>query len=157
MHSRIFQISEQPIQQEDYINETYFYDHWFLNRIADYVNDDTDRQDDIEWLKTCCSDDGISFGEDKDGAFLIIEDKHKFFEKSFARFQECLSNLLNKTLDDFISYSMSMDMYRLNNSYNDDCGFYTYHDGELVTFDEFVRYYKTNTKYYFGATIDYHY
>lgn len=48
MHSRIYQISKTPIDRDDYIEESKYYDHWFLNSVADYVDDDTNRDDDIE-------------------------------------------------------------------------------------------------------------
>lgn len=34
MHSRIFQVSMEPIKETDYICEADYYDHWFTNKIG---------------------------------------------------------------------------------------------------------------------------
>ena len=47
MHSRIFQVSMEPIEKDDYILERDYWDHWFTREIADYVNGSTNRNDDI--------------------------------------------------------------------------------------------------------------
>lgn len=157
MHSRIYQISTKPIHKDDYIEESNYYDHWFLNSVADYVDEDTDRAEDIEWLKDCCEARGISFGKDKGGEYLIVEDKSKYFAQKFERFQRTLSELLPITLDEFISAACGMQMYNLKDAYDEKFGFYV--DGDefsLDTFDTFIRYAEVGTKYYIGATIDYH-
>ena len=157
MHSRIFQISTKPIHKDDYIEEDRYYDHWFLNSVADYVNDDTDRAEDIEWFKDCYEKDGLSFGVDENGEYFIVEDKVKFFEPNFKRFQNALQGLLTTTLDDFISGKCGYQLYDLKSAYDDKFGFYI--DGDefsLDTLNAFIRYAEVGTKYYIGATIDYH-
>jgi hypothetical protein len=50
-----------------------------------------------------------------------------------------------------------MQMYNLKDAYDEKFGFYV--DGDefsLDTFDTFIRYAEVGTKYYIGATIDYH-
>ncbi len=158
MHSRIFQISKQPIDKTDYIEEDNYYDHWFTNQIADYVNGDTNRESDIDWLKSCYNNQGLSFGADDNGEYFVIEDKNKYFAPKFERFQKLLQELSAVTLDDFVSHKTSLQMYSLKEAYNDRYGFYV--DSEdifLVSFDEFVRCSKVGVKYYIGATIDYHF
>lgn len=157
MHSRIYQISTKPIHKDDYIEEDRYYDHWFINSVADYVNGDTDRAEDIEWLKDCCEARGISFGKDDGGEYLIVEDKNRYFAQKFERFQRTLSELSPITLDEFISAACGMQMYNLKDAYDEKFGFYV--DGDefsLETFDTFIRYAEVGTKYYIGATIDYH-
>lgn len=158
MHSRIFQIGIKPIHKDDYIEEDRYYDHWFLHSVADYVNGDTNRESDIEWLKSCYKEQGLSFGTDEDGEYLIVEDKSKYFAKNFETFQKALKELSEVTIDDFLTTKYGMKMYNLTSAYNDECGFYV--DGDEVgmeTFDTFVRYADINVKYYIGATIDYHF
>lgn len=157
MHSRIFQISKTPIHKDDYIDESRYYDHWFLDSIAAYVDDDTDRAEDIEDLEYCYGAHGISFGVDKGGEYFIVEDKVKYFKSNFKRFQEALNELSTVTLEDFASGGCSMQIYRLKEAYDDKFGYYV--DGDevyLKTFDEFIRYSNNGSKYYIGATIDYH-
>lgn len=160
MHSRIYQISKTPIDKEDYIEESNYYDHWFINSVADYVSDDTNRDDDIEWLKGCYGKKGLSFGQDDNGEYFVVEDKSKYFEASFEEFKKELKKLSEKTLDNFISGESDMSLYRLKSSYDDEFGFYIDDVGEyhgVATFDRFMRCATVGTKYYIGATIDYHF
>jgi len=158
MHSRIFQISTAPIDEVDYIEETQYYDHWFTNSLADYVNGDTDRTKDIEWLKCVFEDRGITFGDDGDGAYFIVEDKAKYFAPKFAKFQEELAKLSNVDIEGFISGKCALSLMSLKLEYNDDCGFYVDDDYyDLISFDEFVRRVQVGVRYFIGATIDYHF
>ena len=158
MHSRIYQINKTPINKEDYIEESYYYDHWFTHSIADYVNDNTDRDDDIKWLKDCYEEKGFSFGTDDKGEYFIIEDKSKYFAINFEAFQKALEELMKSTLDDFMNGKCGTSLYRLKKSYNNKFGFYVEcEDCGCETFDGFIRYAATGVKYYIGATIDYHY
>ena len=157
MHSRIYQISKTPIDKCDYIEEDNYYDHWFTNSIADYVNGNTDRDDAIQWFKDCYDNRGVSFGTDDNGEYFIIEDKSKYFEANYDTFSKALNELSELKFDDFISGKMGLSLYRLKEAYNDKFGFYV--DGEncgLETFDEFMRLAEIGIKYYIGATIDYH-
>ena len=158
MHGRIFQISKEPIEKDDYIEESNYYDHWFTNSIADYVDGDTDREDDIQWLKDCYADSGLSFEIDDGGEYFIIEDKVKYFAKRFDVFQKTLKELQDITLDDFASGKCGMYMYTLKSTYDDEFGFYIdSEDTSLETFDSFIRHSDNGAKFYIGATIDYHF
>ena len=158
MHSRIYQISKEPIQKCDYIEEDNYYDHWFTNSIADYVNGNTDRGDDIKWLKDCCEDKGLSFGSDDNGEYFVINDKMKYFTQNFEAFQKALKKLSNTTFDDFVSGESGIFLYRLKEAYNDKFGFYVECEScGCETFDGFMRCAEVGVKYYIGATIDYHF
>lgn len=159
MHSRIFQLSKEPIAKDDYITEHHYYDDWFTREIADYVDDDTDRIEDIEWLKSCAS--GVEFDTDEHGEYLIIKNREQYFEKSFQMFRKYLEEINRQnTLKDFANGINGM--WSLNAAHEDKFGFYVdftmdadrYSD--LVTFDNFMRTSKDGEKYYIGATIDYH-
>lgn len=160
MHSRIYQISKTPIDKCDYIDEDKYYDHWFTDSIADYVNGDTDRDYDIEWLKDCYENKGLSFGQDDNGEYFVVEDKVKYFEAKFETFQKELKELSGKTFDDFMGGESKMSLYRLKASYEEEYGFYiddSYEYHGVATFDRFMRHATIGTKYYIGATIDYHF
>ena len=158
MHSRIYQISKEPIDKADYIEESQYYDHWFLSSVADYVNGTTDRESDIQWLKECYQNMGIDFGADNNGQYLIIVDVRKYFQSKFDKFQNLLQELSEVTIDDFADGKCGMQMYCLKEAYEDKFGFYVDMDGEyLRTFDDFVRSENAGIKFYIGATIDYHF
>lgn len=157
MHSRIFQVNTAPIDKSDYIDESHYYDHWFLNSVADYVNENTNRNNDIKWLQNCYENKGLSFGKDDNGEYFIVEDKAKYFESNFEGFQNVLKELSERTFEDFINGMSGIFLYRAKNFYDDEYGFYVEcEECGTETFDEFVRYTTVGTKYYIGATIDYH-
>ena len=156
MHSRIFQLSSEPIKKENYITESNYYDHWFATGWADYVSDDCDRSEDIEWLQECVN--GIVFGQDEQGEYLTVESKTAYFSRKFEAFKTILNEIKDCTLEEFsMDINMDMKMYRLKQSYVDKTGFYVDVDGQLQTFDEFVRYSEIGDKYYIGGTVDYHF
>ena len=170
MHSRIFQVSKEPINEDDYISESTFYDSSFIGEVADYVNEDTDRADDIAWLKDYIEGSGgIEINEDENT--ITIVDKRQFFERSFNTFKELLEKLADINI---VQFSRTAEQGDLENSrfafsslmYDLECeaegdkfGFYIYDDedyGYPTRLDEWVRSTKNGDKYYFGATIDYH-
>ena len=156
MHSRIFQVSTNPIKKEDYTDDSEYYDHWFTRSVADYVIDSAYRDGDLKWLEDCYESQGIEFGKDDNGEYLIIKSKHKYFENSFTKFMETIDKISSYTIDDFINGFS--EMWHLKNAYEVKYGFYTdVEDYGLITIDEFVRKFSENVKFYIGGTLDYHY
>lgn len=157
MHSRIYQISTMPIDKCDYIEEDKYYDHWFTNSVADYVDGNTDRKDDIEWFKDCYESRGLSFGADNGGEYFVIEDKLKYFAPKLAEFKEQIKELLDVTIEDFASAKLNMNVYRLRMAYEEKFGFYIDgNDWGVCALDDFIRSNHNGSKFYIGATIDYH-
>ena len=171
MHSRIFQVSKEPINEEDYISESTFYDSSFLGEVADYVNQDTDRNDDLNWLKENIEHRGGGIEVNVDEGTITIVDKKKFFEKSFDTFKELLDKLANTNIIQFSGTAESGDMENSRFAFSslmydleceaegDKFGFYVYDNedwGYPARLDEWIRSTKNGDKYYFGATIDYH-
>jgi hypothetical protein len=143
----------EPIPKEDYISEVEYYDHWFTNEIADYVNGNTDRAYDIEWLQG--HSDAFIFGADEGGEYFIVKNKEEYFKPHFKRFMEALNKIKDYTLEDFTEGFF--EMWTLKDAYEDKFGFYVNADGETISLDSFVRRCATGEKYYIGATIDYHF
>lgn len=159
MHSRIFQLSKKPISENEYMQLSDYYDHWFTNEIADSI-DESDRYNDIQWLQFEYSE-GIICGEDDSGYYIVVKNKENLFTTKFESFKRYVNDLQKASLDDFInSATISAKMYQLQESYNDKFAFWVVLKDEydsILTFDEFIRYCETDTKYYIGNTIDYHY
>ena len=152
MHSRIFQMSLEPIETNDYITESDYCDHWFVREWADYVSDDCNRNEDIEWLKE--SSKGISFDKDNNGEYLIVTSKKEYFIPAYENFIKALDKIGRPTIKEFVN---GIDLWYLKNANEDKFGFYVDADGELMTFDTFIRKCVTNEKYYIGGTVDYHF
>lgn len=154
MHSRIFQISKKPVFIEDYIEESNYWDHWFLNSVADYVSEHCDRNDDIQWLKDCYASKGIEFGADDNGEYFIVKNKQAYFKNSFDKFMETIDKIKDYTIDDFAKGFF--EMWLLKDAYEEKYGFYVDLDSELLSFDSFIRCCNTEEKFYIGGTLDYH-
>lgn len=152
MHSRIFQVNKKPIKEEDYISESDYWEHWFTNEIADYVVDSDDRNDDIKWLKESAK--GYTVGHDINGDYIMITNRIEYFSNAFKRFKETLDSIKDCTIEHFIDGMH--EIWSLKNVYEDRFGFYVDANGELMTFDSFIRYCNEGDIYYIGGTLDYH-
>ena len=152
MHSRIFQASTKPIKEYEYLSESDYWEHWFLNSVADYVVDSDDRNEDIEWLKDCAQ--GYIVDHDENGEYFVITSKVEYFENAFKNFTELLDKIKNYTIENFVAGIH--EMWGLKNAYEEKFGFYVDMRGELMSFDSFVRHCTEGEKYYIGGTLDYH-
>ena len=52
MHSRIIELSKEPVLKQERISEASI-PEWFCNTIADYTDANTDRDHDIKWFLSC--------------------------------------------------------------------------------------------------------
>lgn len=152
MHSRIFQLSKEPITKEHYIDSYEFDEHWFTNQVADYVAG-CDREDAIDWLKSCVK--GCEVNTDANGVYILVLNKEEYFTSAYEKFKKTLEKLKVCTLEQFASNALEFDIWRIQNSYSEKHGFYVYSD-ELVSFDHFIRFAELNQKYYIGNALDYH-
>lgn len=155
MHSRIFQVSLNPINPHEYIEVYDYLEHWFAREIADYI-DSSNRSDDIDWLSRDVKDRGCFVGKDEHGFYLEVYDKEKYFESAYKRFCKALQDVKDITLAEFTN-GVSRHIFDLSDSHTDKFGFYVDADGELMPLDKFVRLCKAGLKYYIGGTLNYHF
>ena len=155
MHSKIFQVSVEPIEKGDYIKAcNYEFDHWFTMSYADYVNDGCNRDKDIEWLKSSM-ENSAEFNEDEYGKYFIVKSKAEYFKPAFERFKKEIDKIKDATIDEFASGKV--DIWNIKDAYDDKFGFYIDDDADLFTLDTFVRCCTEGEKYYLGGTVDYHF
>ena len=155
MHSRIFQLSNEPISKEDYIGEDFFFEDSFIGLVADYVDGDTNREEDIQWFIDSLSSYSDYFEYDKDEQSIIFKDgfSKKYFSKRLEKLKELVNNM---TINEFCNNSM--EVYTIENLVENKFGFYVVdHNYVIRSLDDFIRNLTPNEKYYFGATIDYHF
>lgn len=154
MHSRIFQMEKAPVDLAEYMVEEDIENSGFFNTIADYIDCDTDRIDDISWLvKHLSSFDEIIYDKLEDSIIFKEGFKQKYFAKPYKKLVDTIAET---TLEEF-SGNNTMKLFIMQNAIENKYGFYVYDEGNgCVTFDYFVRNLTENTKYYIGATIDYH-
>ena len=156
MHSKIFQISKSPISEDEFIDESKYFDN-FVGYIADYVDDLGANEDCYEWLG---GTPGIEYHQ-SDKSITIV-DKSAYFSGKYKEFKECLESLSKLSEETFSTsdFEFGMDMYRLKAAYNDEFAFYFDDDGEefyMRTLDDFMREVSNGDKFYRGNVIDYHF
>ena len=158
MHSRIYQVSTEPISTDELSHE-YIYEVYFVGRIADYVAEveykSESYKQDLKWLQGATN--GIEVDIEK-GTMKVIS-KKEYFRSKHEEFQEFLQELNNVTLNEFIEPcgKTSMNLYNLQCAYKDKYGFYIDINGETEPLDSFVREAEENKVYYIGTITDYHF
>ena len=157
MHSRIFQISKEPVTEENRFEEDRYFDG-FVGRIADYVDEIGYPETEYDDLKAMLGDAVEFVTRD---SFRIV-DKKKWFEKKHERFVFYAKKLSESSLEDFCSQKLDMDVFNVEMEYEDKYNTYIDDGGEwfgTVPLDEFIRGSdKTETEvWHLGAVFDYHY
>lgn len=160
MHSRIFEISTDPIPQEEHMTENDFdYDHWFFHDVADYVTDDANRDSSVEWLF-----DSLTIGDGLitvDGDSFILHEGYQaaYWGNRHQAFVQLAETLQGIAFEEFAQSGVSVLLYQAEQLHEQKFGLYVVareSGDELTTLDEFIRYAKAETRYYIGGTIDYH-
>ena len=157
MHSRIIQISNQPVDEMDYI-EDWKIDEWFMEEVADSL-DISDREEDIEWIRGLLSSfENISITEDD---MLEIKDvkalEEEWFRERYNAFQTLAASM---TFEDFAKGTQDYSVSRLMEDKRD---LYIYDSdiNGLMSLDKFIREFAMmNTegqKFHIGGTLDYRY
>lgn len=159
MHSRIYQICDHPIESDDLIADGDM-PEWFVGSIADYVDDDTDRESDIEWLLRYFRD-AVDYRMENQSFVLKPGGKQEIMKSAYEVFCSKAKTLCTTTLDDFSGETenshLHSDILDLRNAFSDEFSFYTYSDTDsLQTISEWLRMVKTDCRYYIGRTLDYH-
>ena len=157
MHSRIFQISEVPVTEETKFDEERYFDG-FVGSVADYVDEIGCPESEYESLKEALGE-AAEFMTDSS---FVVGNPEKMFEKKHARFLELAKKLSETSLEDFSSGKIDMDVFRLNEEYEDKYSYYVDDGGEwfgIVPLDEFVRGCSKlkDRVWHLGAVFDYHY
>ena len=161
MHSRIFELSTTPVDEDCRYTSDYVPD-WFVDSIADYVQDidiPEEREDDIEWLASyfhgAClvSGDMLTFAGDA---------KEKAFDTLFKEMKARAEKIAKADFDAFCGKrgleDLEMDVYHLNDAFSAKYGFYIcdYETGSLRTIAAWLRDADLSKPYYVGGIVDYH-
>lgn len=122
MHSRIIELSKDPILKHERMCESSVPD-WFYHSIADYTDADTDRDHDIKWFLDAVAR-VVDVAEDGKSFTFKPKAKQKYFERQYHAFLDKACELTGISLDAFVGeakYDIGMAMYKLNEHYQDIC------------------------------------
>ncbi|MGH2331793.1 hypothetical protein [Thermoanaerobacter mathranii] len=153
MHSNIFQLEEKPLKfEEDYACEEDFYDG-FVRTIADYVSDDVNREEEINYFVEHLEKYGVIYNP-KEQSIIFSEGFHtKYFNERLLDLKKIVEDI---TIEEFSTDSTKV--WILKNLVEEKYGIYIYHKNSWETFDAFVRYrLEEGKKYYIGTVLDYHF
>ena len=153
MHSKIIQLDDKSIKKDKHINMNTIIDEqeWFLNSIADYINDVMEDQRKMI-LDNHLNKDGFKFSRNK----LTIVSAEDYFRGRYQKLIDSASDLSKATLEDVASGKIWMLVWHINDCYDDKYGDYIYYGGWLNTMDDFVRHHEGES-FYVGGVVDYHY
>lgn len=166
-YSRIFQMSETPLKEEDFFKEERYYGglrSWFYNEVACgiEVNELSIDPSNHNWFP--CEEGGFVYNSSDNT--LVILSKCAVLEKSLEKFIAELQGLvvsfcLAKSKEEAFAKSMDLDMalFRLKEAYSPKYGDYVDlgDEHDLLTWNDFVRICEEGKTYYLGAVFDYHY
>ena len=112
MHSRIIELSKDPILKHERMCESSVPD-WFYHSIADYTDADTDRDHDIKWFLDAVAR-VVDVAEDGKSFTFKPKAKQKYFERQYHAFLDKACELTGISLDAFVGeakYDIGMAMY----------------------------------------------
>lgn len=121
MHSRIIELSKDPILKHERMCESSVPD-WFYHSIADYTDADTDRDHDIKWFLDAVAR-VVDVAEDGKSFTFKPKAKQKYFERQYHAFLDKACELTGISLDAFVGeakYDIGMAMYHLMRRYQVD-------------------------------------
>ena len=159
-HSKIVQISTDPIERKDWIVDTNYYDTGFVGSVADYVADVTDdeRKACIEYLSTYPMP-GIRVVPKSET--LVIVSKEEYFRSRWEKAVATARSIAEMSLVDFATPKgenaiRDMEYYGRDrySVYVDDTA--TDFEFGFTYFDDFVRQAKDGDVFYIGGIVDYH-
>lgn len=158
MHSRIFELSKEPIPEHARMCDCSI-PEWFYESVADYTSTRSDRGLDIKWFLEAIAEI-VKVEEEGESFIFIPEARKKYFEKQYREFLDKARELSDISLDAFVGeteYDIGLAMYKLNEHYRDKFSFYIYFNDELKSLDEWIRETDLSGSFYFGGTLDYHF
>ncbi len=129
---------------------------WFIEQVADYVSEDTNEKEDVEWFLRCYRDFNEYFRvNNKDTGIESITFLSGFKRAYFnGRFEKLRQQINSMTIDDFTN---SLRVYGLEKLIENKFSFYICSENNLQTIDDFIRDLPDREiTYYFGNTLDYH-
>lgn len=161
MHSRIFGIItkkeyDEYIKEEGEIKMPIWQFEQRLPYEMDYVSDDTDLDDDFEWLIESIRAHTTKFEANfiNHTIKFLPGFKEEYFEKAWDQIQELINS--QDAYKHF--YTDSMLSFKIREAADEHYGFYQCDkEGCYDTFDNFIRYADTDVEYAVFGSIDYHY
>lgn len=163
MHSRLFQIANHPIKDDELLDQ-YSLPEFLWETGADYVVPTNDVAQDIEWLFRVYKG-AFALGKEKNTFLIAPGGKNAFFKPKYKDFMEQVTLLTTTTFEAFVGEEagpmdtkLDLTISSLCRAFNERSGFYVFQDNMgLMSLDAWMRRAKEGELYYFGTILDYHF
>ncbi|SHO54160.1 hypothetical protein [Anaerocolumna xylanovorans] len=157
MHCNIYQIYEEPLDCEDWMDADFLSDSPLWGTVANHIDDVRDRGAVLQSFEKWLTEHGL--GTLANEAFVLCEHgRNEYFSKRYPAFQKAVSALCNFTLlqftDDFNElHDRIADLEKTVADKYD--AYILWGMTELMPIDEFLRTAKTDNPYYIGGICSY--
>lgn len=157
MHSRIYQVSEKPILEENFLTPNdYTFEDAFYHR-ADYISEinKSDYAEDAAWLMNTLDQYGVIYDANLKQLVFPVDFKKHYAAEQFKTFQALVPQL---TANDFGNY-YSSNRYKLERLIADLYGFQINCDGTHYTLQDWLLLMPDDQEniFYLGNILDYHF
>lgn len=154
MHGRIFEIREERLPREEWMNESSFYEEE-TGSWCDWMRDSEDRKDDLNWLKSALPS---SIFKVRGGVIEVISDGKEYIEEWIEGLKKQIDELTTEKAK--TSSAVHSIKRNLEDMIDVDFMFYTDYTPYPHLSTEFIRDCINNyqgKKLYVCGIIDYHY
>jgi len=157
----IVQLSLTPVPEEDLLSYVDFIiDERLLPEVADDVRKEPNPSSILDaFQRRLMSANSFVHGfQDQKGRGIQFHEgfREKYFMRSFHAFVRHARHLVHEiTLDGFIHETSDDLLFPLQEAYNKRGGWYVFYEDMTITLDEFIRFARTDVRYYFGGFVYY--
>jgi hypothetical protein len=152
---RIFQISTEPVPADGYISASDYEDTWFLDRVAESVDEENQRPEDIGNLKNLLVSKKAAAFRDTDNSFVFLPGgKEAYFTKAYEAFEAARSQTMKMGLSEFASGNEFKDaVWNMKNAHCEVFDHYVSTGSDTIPFDKFIRQADLSVRYYIGGVV----
>jgi ribosome biogenesis SPOUT family RNA methylase Rps3 len=150
MHSRVFELTKEPILEDNWLNEDDLCDTSFIGEIADFVTTSpkSEREADIQWLLG--HKPGV-FSRSGDKLIITASTKRAYLGERYADLKKHVAQL------SFTDFCDDFKVCILKRMILDTGSFYVYDNGYWSPLDTFIRDASEGDVFYVGGIVDYHF
>ena len=152
----IYQLENAPIKDTELISESSFFGTSFMNTVAEYVTQDIDTDAETENLISIIEKYGGKTCRDEMCFWFPDGFQRLYFKERFRQFKQIIKDLSCIDLGLFChSNIVTGKINQASACHNRRDEDYVYSNGEIMTFDEFVRELSPDDEYYLGSIVAY--
>ena len=160
-YKTIYQITTEPLEENEFVTENDFIDDWFIGSIAASVTgSNIDRRKEIRIFREWLAGKEIVFFNSDDSFVITPGGKEKYFKGVFKKFKEAVQKAADITLEEFAGgVDCPQIVGQIKTNFCEKLEDYVYSDEfepNPIPFDEFMRNAEPGKQYYINGIVKYH-